>query len=275
VSRSDRAGLVADPSQEKDRMNINWPRLLTADFTIGKILTFRKTVADSIKLLIREPTVESLELIKLMLQVKPKYTMVTNKNLMALYRLVQQVNKMDLPGDIVECGVWNGGSAAIMGLAARQFVNKQNSRVLWLFDSFQGLPRPTEKDGNLERDNYFEGWCKGDINKVRQVFAKLGITPEVVRIVPGWFENTLRNSPVAGIAILHIDADWYDPVKLVLDVFYDKVVPGGFIILNDYGAWSGCNRALNDFFAERNLNQISLTIVEPSTGAYFQKPYTF
>jgi O-methyltransferase len=253
-------------------MNINWPKLLTADFTLGKVISLRKAFADSVSLLIREPTCESLELTKLMLKVKPQYTMVTNKNLIALYRLVQQVNKLGLPGDIVECGVWNGGSAALMGIADGQNTHNYKNRMLWLFDSFQGLPRPTEKDGNLERENYFEGWCKGDINRVRRIFAKLGVPPDVVKIIPGWFENTLRNAPVDCIAILHIDADWYESVKLVLDVFYDKVVPGGFIILNDYGAWPGCNQAVNDFFAEYNLNDIDLTIVEPSTGAYFQKP---
>jgi len=252
-------------------MNINWPKLLTSDFTLGKIINLRKSIADSVKLLIREPTFESLALTKLMLQVKPKYTMVTNKNLIALYKLVQQVNKMGLPGDIVECGVWNGGSAAIMGVAAQSSHNYKNRR-LWLFDSFEGLPRPTEKDGDLERDSYFEGWCKGDVNKVRWICEKLGVPLDVVSIVPGWFDKTLRSSPVNCIAILHVDADWYDSVKLVLDVFYDKVIPGGFIILNDYGAWSGCNQAVNDFFTERNLNESCLTIVEPSTGAYFQKP---
>ena len=84
-----------------------------------------------------------------MLQVKPKYY--GNKQLSdRLYKLVQQVNKMGLPGDIVECGVWNGGSAAIMGVAAQSSHNYKNRR-LWLFDSFEGLPRPTEKDGDLER----------------------------------------------------------------------------------------------------------------------------
>ena len=73
--------------------------------------------------------------------------------------------------------------------------------------------------------------------------------------------------------MLHVDADWYESVKLVLDVFYDKVVPGGYIVLNDYGAWQGCNRAVDDFVAADNLNNIDITIVEPSTGAYFQKPH--
>jgi O-methyltransferase len=253
-------------------MNINWPKLLTADFTLGKIINLRKAFADSVSLLIREPTCESLEFTKLMVKVKPQYTMVTNKNLIALYKLVQRVNELGLPGDIVECGVWNGGSAAVMGWANNKETHNCMNRMIWLFDSFQGLPRPTEKDGKSERENYFKGWCKGDVNKVRRIFARLGVPVDLVKIVPGWFEHTLKTAPVDRIAILHIDADWYESVKLVLDVFYDKVVPGGFVILNDYGAWPGCNQAINDYFVEHGLCHIKMTIVEPSTGAYFQKP---
>ena len=253
-------------------MNINWPKLLTADFALGKILNLRKAFADNVSLLIREPTCESLQLAKLILKVKPQYTMVSNKNLITLYRLVQRADKLGLPGDIVECGVWNGGSAAVMGLADVQHTRSKKDRLVWLFDSFQGLPAPTEKDGKLERKHYFEGWCRGDVNRVKRIFAKLGVPSDLIKIVPGWFENTLRTAPVDRVAILHIDADWYESVKLVLDVFYDKVVPGGFVILNDYGAWPGCNQALADFFAEHGINDIVMTQVEPSTGAYFQKP---
>ena len=253
-------------------MRLNIHKLLAPDFTIGKIMVTRKSIADSLKLIIRHPTTESLRFAGLMLKVKPQFTMVTNKNLLTLYKLVQEVNGKDLPGDIVECGVWNGGSAAVMSVANMDKIHSSNERIIWLFDSFQGLPPAGEKDGESERRNYFEGWNKGDIGKVRQVFDKLGVSLAGVRIIPGWFDKTLKSAEVDRIAILHIDADWYQSVKLVLDVFYDKVVHGGFIILNDYGAWSGCNRALADFLAERNIHDLDLKIVEPSTGAYFKKP---
>ena len=247
-------------------------KLLAPDFPLGKIIVLRKAIADNIKLLVFQPTRKSLRFARLMLQVKPAYTMVTNKNLIALYNLVQRANSLDLPGHIVECGVWNGGSAAIMGLANIQDTQNYRNRTIWLFDSFQGLPPPTHKDGNRERVNYFQGWNKGDSGKVKHVFGKLGVPLDHVRIIPGWFEKTLRTAPVDRIAILHVDADWYESVKLVLDVFYDKVVPGGFIILNDYGAWEGCNHALADFFAENGMSDIKITQIEPTTGAYFQKP---
>ena len=253
-------------------MNINFCKLRAPDFALGKILVLRKTIADCFKLLLHRPDRESIRFARLMLAVKPRFTMVTNKNLLTLYSLVKRANSLNSSGDIVECGVWNGGSAAIMGLANVGSENIRHRRI-WLFDSFQGVPPATERDGPVERRSYFEGWNKGDISKVKQVFTKLGVSLNNVEIIPGWFNETLKTARIEQIAILHIDADWYDSVKLVLDVFYDKVVPGGFIILNDYNTWEGCNKALDDFLTERHLKNIAITEVEPTTGAYFQKPF--
>ena len=253
-------------------MSINLCKLRAPDFVLGKIIVLAKTVIDGLRLLIENPSRESFRFCQLMLKVKPLYTMVTNKNLISLYRLVQEVNKLYLPGDIVECGVWNGGSAAIMALASATDQEAHQQRKLWLFDSFQGVPKPSDKDGQSERVDYFEGWNKGDTIKVKQIFQKLGLPWNHVNVIEGWFNDTLENSRVEQIAILHIDADWYESVKHVLDTFYNRVVPGGFIILNDFNTWQGCNDAVNDFFMERRLNNIILKEVEPKTGAYFQKP---
>ena len=253
-------------------MKINFCKLRAPDFVLGKIIVVTKTIADCFRQLLQRPDKESIWFARLMLTIKPRFTMVTNKNLMTLYRLVERINNLNLPGDIVECGVWNGGSAAVMGLANEATSGRIGDRRIWLFDSFQGVPPATERDGPVERKSYFEGWNKGDISKVKQVFAKLEVSLDRVTIVPGWFQDTLRTASVEHVAILHIDADWYDSVKIVLDMFYDKVVPGGFVILNDYNTWEGCNHALNDFLTERHLTNIAITEVEPTTGAYFQKP---
>jgi O-methyltransferase len=245
---------------------------LAPDFAIGKIIGMRRSMADSLAMLIREPSKQSVHFARLMLKIKPHYSMVTNKNLITLYKLVQQANAAQVPGAIVECGVWNGGSAAIMGLANKEDKQNYMERAIWLFDSFEGVPRPGQNDGKTEREGYFVGWNKGHIAMVKRIFAYLGLSMEHVHIVPGWFDRTLPNADPGQIAILHIDSDWYDSVKIVLDTFYDRVMPGGFIILNDYGAWPGCNRAVVDFFKEHDLQNVALIEVEPTTGAYFQKP---
>jgi O-methyltransferase len=245
---------------------------LTPDYIPGKIIVTIKTILDSLRLIIQQPSRQSVRFAMLMFKLKPFYTMVTNKNLITLYELVRQMNQCGLPGDIVECGVWNGGSAAIMGLSNKLHPLKEGNRHMWLFDSFEGVPRATDKDGTLERARHFEGWNKGNITRVRGIFKKLNISLENIKIVPGWFNVTLPRAEVKEIAILHIDADWYESVKLVLDVLYNRVVPGGFIILNDYNTWKGCNLAVEEFFKEHHLQNIAIVEVEPTTGAYFQKP---
>jgi hypothetical protein len=92
-------------------------------------------------------------------------------------------------------------------------------------------------------------------------------------IVLGWYHATLRTTPIERIAIVHIDADWYDSANLVLDVHYEKVVPGGlFIIINDYGIWQGYDKAIAELFAEHRLENGAITQVGPVGGAYFSKP---
>ena len=243
---------------------------MSADFTLGKVLVTLKTLFDILALLIQKPSRDSIHFARLILKIKPRFTMVRNRNLINLYKLVQAVNHQDLPGDIVECGVWNGGSAAMMGVAGKQGRNAK-LRTMWLFDSFQGLPHPSAEDGQREKKDYFPGWNKGNMDKVKTIFNKFGLELGQVKIIPGWFESTLSKTPIDSIALLHIDADWYDSVKTVLDAFYEKVVPGGFIILDDYGYWKGCTEAVKDFLSEKAIDGITIRRVNKG-GAFFQKP---
>jgi O-methyltransferase len=250
---------------------MNPMKLIAPDFALGKSLIVVKTVIDLLAVLIQKPSRESLKVAKLILKVKPTFTMVKSRNLVNLFSLVEKVNAMNLPGDIVECGVWNGGASAMMAFACLN-TEVPRHRISWLFDSFEGLPPPGPKDGKTENKYFFYGMCKGSVQSVEKVFGKLCLSLDNVRIVKGWFDTTLTSAAVDRIAVLHIDADWYDSVKYVLETFYEKVVPGGFVVLDDFGYWDGCNRALEDFISQRNLSGIVLQKVE-STGAFFQKPH--
>lgn len=199
-------------------------------------------------------------------RVRP-YTMVAPSSLAALFRLVKGVDRYGLTGDLVECGTWNGGSAAVMAFATN--LSGRQARHLWLFDSFQGLPPTTiEKDGIMAPASV--GTCVGDPAAVREILGHVGMPPERVHIVQGWFHETLCSAPIDEIAVLHIDADWHDSVKLCLDSFYGRVQPGGFVVLNDYGSWPGCKRATHEFLESRGL-KVGLTWVDPGTR-FFQKP---
>jgi O-methyltransferase len=249
-------------------MKVNLVKLISPDFFLGKLLITIKSIFSIIWMLIKSPSQRSLRLACYILQIKPKYTMVTNPNLVGLYTLVNQANRQGLPGDIVECGVWNGGSAALMG-AACFYDEPRKPRTIWLFDSFQGLPEPEEKDGDKAQNGYFTGYCKGDQPKVRDAFRKLGLSEDIYEITPGWFDETLQHAPIEEIALLHIDADWYDSVLTVLDAFYDKVVSGGMVVFDDYGYWEGCQQAVQEFINSRRINPTLQTISK--TGVYFVK----
>jgi O-methyltransferase len=249
---------------------MNLIKLISPDFFLGKSLVMIKTVFDLVVFIVQNPSRESLKIARLILKVKPTFTMVKSRNLANLFSLVEKANAMNLPGDIVECGVWNGGSSAMMAFACVNSKSPRN-RLLWMFDSFEGLPPPGPKDGKAENTHFFKGMCKGSVSSVRRVFERLSLSMDNVRVVQGWFEATLKEAGVDRIAILHVDADWHDSVKYVLENFYDKVVPGGFVVLDDYGYWEGCNRALEDYISRKEIAGIELRQAA-STGVYFQKP---
>ena len=179
-----------------------------------------------------------------------RYTMCSNARLRALYEGIRYVVNTNVPGDVVECGCAKGGSAALMALALRKFASR---RTMWLFDTFRGLPAPTIEDPDYEIANLYAGSCVGSLEEVKHLFKTLQITDEL-RFVPGLFQSTLPTAPIAQIALLHIDGDWYESVKACLENLYDKVVPDGIIQFDDYGYWKGAKKAVDEFFDARGVN---------------------
>lgn len=167
----------------------------------------------------------------------------------ALYRAVRYVVKQEIPGDVVECGCARGGSAALMALTLRRLGSQ---RKLWLFDTFEGLPAPSSKDPDFEIADLFTGTCVGGLDEVRGLFQRLN-TAENVTFVKGLFQETLPATPIQQIAVLHIDGDWYESVRVCLETLYDKVVAGGLIQLDDYGYWQGARKAVDEFLARRGI----------------------
>ncbi len=229
-------------------------KIISPDFKIGKTLVFIRTLFDIFILLITKPSIDNLKIAIIILKLKPKFTMVSNENLIKLKQSIDSINSKNIVGDIVECGVWNGGSAALMAITDQN--NSKAHRNMWLFDSFEGLPPPNKNDKKYERNNYFKGWNKGSINKVKEAFQKLDLDTSKVKFKKGFFSESLKNTDdIKEIALLHIDSDWYDSVIIVLEKFYDKVSIGGIIIFDDFNAWKGCNRAINDFFSKRSIDK--------------------
>lgn len=189
------------------------------------------------------------------------FSLVGWRGLEATYDAVTLVNRERIPGAIVECGVAQGGCAALM---ASTDAAQRGERPIVLCDSFEGLPDPTEADfvdgrtgthaSLLER-----GSCLGTESQVTELlFGRFGLAPDRVRLVKGWFDETLPplSRTVGTIALLRIDADWYDSVKCCLESLYDSVAPGGVVIIDDYGSCHGARRAVDEFLAQRGEHPI-------------------
>jgi len=157
----------------------------------------------------------------------------------------------NIPGNIVECGTWRGGMIA--GIADVLGPD----RHYFLFDSYEGMPPAKEIDGEAalawQRNTSSPGYhnnCRASEDEARQVMAMSAATQ--YSLVKGWFEDTLPNAKVGPIALLRMDADWYDSTKQILDSFAHRLVSGGLIIVDDYYVVQGCTRAVNECAVARS-----------------------
>lgn len=194
--------------------------------------------------------------------------MVGHERLMNAYDVVLAAVQQGVPGALVECGVYKGGSAALMAMAAPE-------KTIWLFDSFSGLPEPGLEDGAVAR-SYAGGRsggalepidrCVAPLEVVKELFfERLKIDPGRVEIREGWFQNTLpaARNELGPVCVLRLDGDWYESTKVCLESLYDLVVAGGVVIIDDYGYWEGCRRAVDEFLASRALD-VTLVWVDDS-----------
>jgi O-methyltransferase len=188
------------------------------------------------------------------------YTMVGRPRLLNAWDLVKRAELAGIEGAVVECGVFKGGTSAVMASAASA------TRKIWLFDSFEGLPEPKDIDGVKARE-YAGGRsmgtlssierCVGPLASVHELFFDvLHIDPSRVEIRKGWFQDTVPKArhEIGPIAVLRLDGDWYESTQVCLEHLYDLVVPNGFVIIDDYGYWEGCRRAVDEFVSARELS---------------------
>jgi cephalosporin hydroxylase len=203
-------------------------------------------------------------------------TGLSEQRLYSLFSLAKKVCVDNIPGNFVECGVADGGSTALMAAVMKRY--SKQPRIFYAFDSFEGLPEPTEEDKSNGVAAELAGWGKGSCaapeSKVLNLCTQLGVS-DVVRTVKGYFQDTLPEfrNPVGVIALLHADGDWYESTKVILEQFFDRVVNDGFIQVDDYGHWEGCKKALHEFEAQNHL-QFNLNKID-YTGVWFTTPNQF
>lgn len=180
------------------------------------------------------------------------HTMIGLRRLQNLEWCAEQIFEDGIEGDFLEAGVCQGGAAIF--LRALQVAHGQELRQTWVADSFQGLPRPTsEHDRGYELHEEAQPWLAASLRAVQDNFRSYDLLSDQVRFLPGWFADSLAEAPVESLSILRIDADLYSSTREVLEALYDKVVPGGFVIVDDYHVFPNCRRAVDEFRAERNV----------------------
>ncbi|HXX94758.1 MAG TPA: TylF/MycF/NovP-related O-methyltransferase, partial [Planctomycetota bacterium] len=175
---------------------------------------------------------------------------------------------------------WRGGCAGVAATVVREAGDR---RRVHLFDSFEGLPEPSDKDGP-EAVSYSDGRgggrllttgnCVASVEDVKDLFFnRLGLDPGNVVFHVGWFQDTLPRDRdgVGPIALLRLDGDWYESTAACLRHLYPSVVSGGFVILDDYGQWQGCRRAFEEYVQAQRLGALDLKRID-YTGVYFVKP---
>lgn len=200
-------------------------------------------------------------------------TMVPTRALVALAGAVDLVVADGVPGALVECGTWRGGASFLMGLRAR---DRGDPRPLWMFDSFEGLPPPEpEIDGpaalawaqDTDSPWYFDN-CRAAVEDVVASARRLGLAADC-HVVKGWFDDSLpaKRAAVRRIALLRIDADWYDSVRVCLSELVPLVSTGGIVVLDDYWTWDGCTRAVHDFLS---ADKLPYRVMELGGGAAFR-----
>lgn len=198
------------------------------------------------------------------------YTMIGLERLNAIIESIDYICKYNIPGDIVECGVWRGGA---MYAAAKALVSRGvTSKKIFLFDTFQvdamyGTTNETIYDKNFLGKTVEESVSTGNYNKedyeytiddVKKLLSNSGYPPENIVFKVGRVENTLPDDQILQVSLLRLDTDWYESTKHELETLYPKLVKGGVILIDDYGHWQGCRHAVDEYFNNNNDYKILL-----------------
>jgi len=183
----------------------------------------------------------------LLAKVKP-YTFCGEEKLSNLRKLALQVRDSGVEGDIVECGTYRGGSAAVLGTTLPA------EKHLWLYDSFQGMPQDCPKDGPDAGQYVGKGVAAEE--DVMKLLSAVNVPQKQFTIRKGWFSDTFQQPLPEKVAFLHCDADWYEAVLLVLETFYPRIPEGGCIVMDDFGYWEGCREAFYAFCCKHDVRPL-------------------
>ncbi len=175
------------------------------------------------------------------------HTMIGLRRLRHLRECVEKVLQDGVPGDLIEAGVWRGGASIMMRAVLAAY--GVDDRLVWLADSFCGLPPPNPERYPDDEGMHFEGFADlaVPLDVVKGNFERYGLLDDRVRFVAGLFAQTLSGIPSSQFAVIRLDGDLYESTIDSLNALYPKLVPGGFAVIDDYGVYPACRAAVNDY----------------------------
>ena len=210
-----------------------------------------------------------------------KNTMASFERLATLWQQVRYIDRYNIPGSLVECGVWRGGCVGLMALA-HMHRRGAVTREIHLFDSFQGLPQPDRNfdgteaiklaDDKADGEHTPIGCCVASAEESRKLLVDtIGYPSDLIKIHPGWFLDTLPSvvDSMGAVGLLRLDGDWYSSTKVCLDHLYSKISDHGIVVIDDYGHFSGCRKAVDDFI--NGLGKPTLLSHIDYTGRFWVK----
>jgi hypothetical protein len=196
-------------------------------------------------------------------------TMIGLERLTNVQWCVSEALRQDIPGDLVETGVWRGGATILMRGVLKAYGDE--TRRVWACDSFEGLPKPDPQKYPADRGLDFTMFeeLAVPLEQVQSNFARYGLLDDRVVFVKGWFKDTLPTAEVKAISVLRLDGDLYESTRDALSALYDKLSVGGYVIVDDYNDIAACKAAVQDFRAARGITDTVVPI--DWTGVYWQR----
>lgn len=206
------------------------------------------------------------------LKIARPFSMTSPERMYAAYQATKYIVMNNISGDIVECGTWRGGSAMIVALTLKLL--KSTERKIYLYDTYEGMSQPTEKDVSINQMSAFKNWakinnrkekvfCYSPLEEVQQNVFSTGYPVNNFIFVKGKVEETIPSLIPNQIALLRLDTDWYESTYHEMKHLYPKLISDGVLIIDDYGHWQGAREAIDQYFTEINrkplLNRIDYT----------------
>jgi O-methyltransferase len=197
------------------------------------------------------------------------HTMIGLKRLNNIQFCIEQVLSNSVPGDVIETGAWRGGATIFMRGVLK--AHQVSDRTVWVADSFEGLPKPNaDKYPADAGDKHHEhAPLAVSLEEVRSNFERYGLLDDQVKFLKGWFKDTLPSAPIKQLAVARLDGDMYESTIDALTHLYPKLSPGGFLIVDDYGAVAGCKQAVEDYRRQQRITAPIETIDQ--WGVFWQR----